>query len=276
MSFREALITACEVPFVPGPGMEQLPDIAYAEHPGVVGQWLTYGEVVDAAYPLSMPYRHLAWLAVGAVYDAVEQQAGGGIVTGRMRHLAEASTAGIFGMVRYLTLLPIVYEAHRGNFDDVPPTIAEQVRELGGIARRNTEYLPVIADQSIQVSGRAEKDDGLRGKLSGNLHVLSKDMAHTFVLDQKPAGLTVQARFDVNERLQRIKDYYHADQPEGRNLDRAPGCMALRMESDGTNLFDVMWNKFVDVAVTDARFFEADLDALAAMRHEWEEPELAS
>jgi hypothetical protein len=268
MSFADVLVESAVPPIAAEQDLEQLHPIAYSsQHEWTAKQ---YHEVVSRSYPLTVPYRYLAWSAVGAVYDAA-RSTGTTELSARTMHLADASAAGIFGMVRYLSNLPFIYHANRFQHENMPKSIQGRVAELGSIARRDNGYLAAVAGQSIQVSSRIERDDYLRGELPGNSLARLEDMQHRFLLEEASDGLRVNTRFSLEDRIERIKNWFHYEHPDDRNLGRAAGCLALHVkDSEGVAVFDKIWASFVYVALDDARFFEADLSSLDEQHREWE------
>jgi hypothetical protein len=266
MNFREVLATANQTPFDMSRPLKELPPLEAMQVSAANGVVTTLGEQVQRYCELPPAYRYLAWQAI-AVVDAAAQSSGHRNEQ-RIRALVDASMAGIASMVRYVSILPYVYAAHRPEFPGMPPDVNEQTVELGQIARRSNVYLGIVAAQSIQVSGVIERDDYLRGSLPGNPRYWQDCVRHNFVLAEAKDGLCIDARGDIAMRTRTIKDSYHRAVPDGRNLERAPGCLALQVvDENGKSVFDAMWDRFVTVSTDDPRFFVSDLQRIADLNN---------
>jgi hypothetical protein len=222
-------------------------------------------EQLQASCELKPAYRYLACAAIGNIVNATFAMTDNQ-PTSRSLRLVDASAAGIGTMVRFLSLLPDIYESQRNEFGNKPEHTQQQVLELGSIAMRSSLHSAILAGQSAQIAGVIERNDYLRGMRENKRYEEYKTINHYYTLKNTNAGLEILPRFDLESRLSRLAQRYTSEVANHRNLERAPGCLAhAAPATEGGTVFDKIWETFVDTAINDPRFFYNDFVELNNM-----------
>ena len=211
------------------------------------GKLPTHQWVEQAERGVRSPYKHIAWWAFQAFYEAAGVDVS--VSNKDMRYFNPSGGAGILGFIsmsRHVQNITSVYGKQMGILGSLPDCVDDQAQQVAEIALRSADDLETVAAQNVAVGGRLERAIGL----SGAQRAIGADLEsanHILALVNEGGADTVRVRHLDRKTDAERESYLRAMEKEGQEPQRHLGCFALKagVASDAGAVFFRIWHGIV-------------------------------